>query len=121
MAAADLAADVAAHQEVVLAARERQDAVRALAALSANAHKESDNTRVRFELEKNIAQLTEKHKGAVDAVGPGGRTPLLTVCAQGRADDMTALLALGADPGKEGDMDGRYQVTAVRRGRGGDC
>ena len=102
--AADLAADVAAHHEVVLAARERQDAVRALAALSANAHKGSDNSRVRFELEKKIAQLTEKHTGAVDAVGPGGRTPLLVVCGQGRVDDVTALLALGVDPRKEGDV-----------------
>ena len=36
-AAADLAADVAAHHAVILAARERHDAVRALATLSANA------------------------------------------------------------------------------------
>lgn len=82
---ADLDADI----EVVLAARERQDAVRALAALSANGHKEIDNTRVRLELKKKIAQLTEKHTGAVDAVGPGGVTPLLVVCLKGRVGGVT--------------------------------
>ena len=59
---------------------------------------------MRFELEKKIAQLTEKHKCDADAVGPGGRTPLLAVCLQGAVDDVTALLALGADLGKEGDV-----------------
>lgn len=52
---------------------ERQEAVGTLAALS---------------------QLTEKHKGAVDADGPGHRL-LLAVCAQGRVTALLALLALG--------------------------
>ena len=118
-AAADLATNVAAQHEVVLAAREVQAAVRALAALSANAGKGSDTTRVRCELEKKIVQLTEKFKGAVDAVGPGGRAPLLAACAQGRVDDLAALLALGADPGKEGDVssisdpDKKYKYTSL--------
>ena len=43
-AAADLAADVAAHHAVVLAARERHEAVRALAILSAKAEKATDKT-----------------------------------------------------------------------------
>ena len=95
---------VAAHHGVVFAARERQEAVRTLVALAANADKEGDDTCAHLELELKVAQLTEKHKGAVDAVEPGGITPLILVGLQGRVDDVTALLALGADPAIEGDV-----------------
>ena len=82
-------ADVAAHRAVVLAARERQEAARALATLSAT-HDELDHTRAQVELEKKIAQLQEEYKGVANALGPGGCTPLLLVCVQGRVDDVTA-------------------------------
>ena len=69
--------------------------------------------------EKKIAGLIEKHKGAADAVGPGGFTPLLVACMQGDADDVAALLALGANPASEGDVssisapDTKYKCTPL--------
>ena len=100
--AADL--DVAAHRAVILAARERHEAVRALAILSAKAEEATGKTCAQLKLEEKIAGLQEKYKGAADAVGPGGFTPLLLACVQGEADDVTALLALGSDPAIEGDV-----------------
>ena len=79
---------IAAHRAVVLAARERQEAARALATLSAT-HDEL-HTRTQVELEKKIAQLQEEYKGVANALGPGGCTPLLLVCVQGRVGDVTA-------------------------------
>ena len=119
-AAAHLAADVAAHHAVILAARERHEAVRALAILSAKAEEATGKTRAQLKLEEKIAGLKEKYKGAADAVGPGGFTPLLLACVQGKADAVTALLALGADPAIEGDVsmsisfpDMTYKCTAL--------
>jgi len=103
-AAAHLAADVAAHHGVILAARERHEAVRTLATLSAKAEEATDKTCAQLKLEEKIAGLQEKYKGAADAVGPGGFTPLLLACLQGEADDVAALLTLGADPAIEGDV-----------------
>ena len=102
--AADVAADVAAHRAVVLAARERHEAVHALAMLSAKAEEATGKSCAQVELEEKIAGLKGKFKGAADAVGPGGLTPLLLACMQGKADDVAALLALGADPAIEGDV-----------------
>ena len=76
--AADRAADAAAHKDVVSAANE----LAARAGSGAN----SD------------------WKAKVDAVGPGGHTPLLLACAQGTVDAVAALLTLGADPAAEGDV-----------------
>ena len=118
-AAADLAADVAAHHAVILAARERHEAVHALAMLSAKAEEATDKTCAQLELEEKIAGLQEKYKGAADAVGPGGLTPLILVCIQGEADDVAALLTLGADPAIEGDVstisvpDRKYKCTPL--------
>ena len=115
--------DVAAHHEVISAARETWETVQILASLSAKAGAPTDNTRAQqLEFGKKIAQMKEKYKGAANAVGPGGFTPLLLVCMQGRADDVTALLALGADPTTEGDVsknsdradpDQTYKCTAL--------
>ena len=124
---ADLAAaDVAAHHAVTLAARERHEAVLALAMLSAKAGGATDKTCAQLEVEEKIAGLQEKYKGAVDAVGPGGLTPPLLACMQGKVDDVAALLALGADPTIEGNVpkisvpDKKYKLTplmlAVRDG-----
>ena len=100
--AADLVADATAHRMVILAARERQEVLLALATLSAKA-------------QTKIAQLQAKYTGAADAVGPGGCTPLLLGCVQGRVADVAALLALGADPGVEGGniSDGKHKCTPL--------
>ena len=116
--AARLRQQVAAHNAVMLAARERDDAVRSLAALSANTEGVSDETCAR-ELEMKIAQLQGEYKGAADAVGPCGFTPLLLACMQGGVDAVTSLLALGADPAIEGHMhrilfpDEKYKCTPL--------
>ena len=41
---------------------------------------------------------------SLNAAGPGGLTPLLLVCMEGRLNDVAALLALNADPAREGDV-----------------
>ena len=51
--AADLAADVAAHHAVILAARERHEAVRTLATLSANVEEATDKTCAQVDLRSN--------------------------------------------------------------------
>ena len=52
-AAEDLAADVAAHHGVILAARERHEAVRTLATLSANVEEATDKTCAQVDLRSN--------------------------------------------------------------------
>ena len=102
-----------AHHEVIRAARERHEAVHALAMLSATAEEATDKTCAQLKLEAKIAGLKEKFKGAADAVGPGGLAPLLLACTQGRAGDVTALLALGADPAIEGDVSDILQIRSI--------
>ena len=99
---ADLAADVAAHRAVILAARIRQEAVLALATLSAKAGVATDDDTLAQQ--RKIAEMKEKYVGAANAVGPGGCTPLIIACMQGGMANVTALLALGADPATEGDV-----------------
>ena len=61
-AAADLAADVATHHAVILAAREQHEAVRALAMLSAKVEEAAGNTCAQLKLDEKIAGLQEKYK-----------------------------------------------------------
>ena len=94
-------------QEVILAATERQAAVAALVALSAAADSPPDTVNVnqetmRASLEERIMALEETYQPSVDAVGPGGYTPLLVACKLGSADYVEALLGLGANPAVEG-------------------
>ena len=100
----DLTADDAAHAEVILVAKEQQEAVATLATVSAVDGESNGKPASQLETERKIIHFKEKYEAAVDAIGPGGHTPLLLVCVHGRVDDLLALLALGANPAVEGNV-----------------
>ena len=83
-AAADLPADVAAHRAVIHVASGRHEALRTLATLSAKVEGATDKTCAQLELEEKIAGLQDTYTGVSDAIVPGGFTPLLLACMQGR-------------------------------------
>ena len=86
--AAETAADRDAHAPVLQAAVDWQDAVGSLRDfLSGNAH-----------MLCLLNKLEEKTNAvrSVDVQGPGGMTPLLSACYDGRLEDAQRLVAFGA-------------------------
>ena len=86
--AAETAADRDAHAPVLQAAVDWQDAVGSLRDfLSGNAHMQN--------LLKQVEEKTNAVR-SVDVQGPGGMTPLLSACYDGRLEDAQRLVAFGA-------------------------
>eukprot|EP00729_Bicosta_minor_P000267 gene267-8707_t len=95
-AAADLAADIAAHAGLMAELR-RQDQ-EAIAAAAPNSNRHIQPSLITIEL------LTTNDAAAINAAGPKGLSPLAVACIQGDVDDVNILLKCGADPAAECDV-----------------
>lgn len=95
-AAADLAADIAAHAGLMAELR-RQDQ-EAIAAAAPNSNRHIQPSLITIEL------LTTNDAAAINAAGPKGLSPLAVACIQGGVDDVNILLKCGADPAAECDV-----------------
>eukprot|EP00729_Bicosta_minor_P026291 gene26291-27250_t len=79
-AAADLAADVAAHAGLMAELRRRQQEGNAAAQPHSNSHADNKNNQQR--------ELTANDAAAINAVGPEGLSPLAVACMHGNAEDV---------------------------------
>ena len=96
-AAADLAADTAAHAGLMSTLRRRQEAIAASSrhSLAGNSKKQPTIT---------VEELTANDAAAINAAGPKGLSPLVVACLHGSVEDVDLLLKCGADPAAECDV-----------------
>lgn len=95
-AAADLAADVAAHAGLMAELRRRQQEGNAAAQPHSISHADNKNNQQRGSTANDAA--------AINAVGPEGLSPLAVACMHGKVEDVALLLTFGADPAAESDL-----------------